>query len=197
MMVTNHSNKSPFRSAVIASSVALFAVLLIFIAIFYAQGVFASKEIVSATVTYDADPYNEGQSDPHTYTITDAEDIAFLTETLKEIQRLPGGVNCGYRQVVLHVVYDDGRRADYYPAGDSCPTITIKIPIMGKTTIRFLRSASMSFESESANTFRNSKTKATGGWKRSVEIDRIGLFDRSHLFERKKTALFPNRSMNN
>ena len=91
MMVTNHSNKSPFRSAVIASSVALFAVLLIFIAIIYAQGVFASKEIVSATVTYDADPYNEGQSDPHTYTITDAEDIAFLTETLKEIKRLPSG----------------------------------------------------------------------------------------------------------
>jgi|LSQX01.2.fsa_nt_gb hypothetical protein len=132
MMVTNHSNKSPFRSAVIASSVALFAVLLIFIAIIYAQGVFASKEIVSATVTYDADPYNEGQSDPHTYTITDAEDIAFLTETLKEIKRLPSGGNCGYRQVVLHVVYDDGRRADYYPAGDSCPTIAIKNPDNGE-----------------------------------------------------------------
>lgn len=132
MMVTNHSNKSPFRSAVIASSVALFAVLLIFIAIFYAQGVFGSKEIVSATVTYDADPYNKGKSDPHTYTITDAEDIAFLTETLRDIKRPPGGMNCGYRHVVIHVAYEDGRKANFYPAGDSCPTIAIKNPDNGE-----------------------------------------------------------------
>ncbi|NLW89133.1 MAG: hypothetical protein GXY43_05370 [Clostridiaceae bacterium] len=132
MMVTNHSNKSPFRSAVIASSVALFAVLLIFIAILYTQEIFGSKEIVSATVTYDADPYNEGKSDPHTYTITDAGDIAFLTETLKEIKRPPGGVNCGFRHVVLHVVYEDGRKANFYLAGDSCPTIAKNNPDNGE-----------------------------------------------------------------
>lgn len=132
MSKTPHPSKSPFRATVIACSISLIAVLLIFTAIFYTQGVFASKEIVSATVTYDADPYNKGKSDPHTYIITDAEDIAFLTETLRDIKRPPGGGNCGYRQVVLHVVYEDGRKANFYPAGDSCPTIAIKNPDNGE-----------------------------------------------------------------
>ena len=44
------------------------------------QGVFDSEEIITASVTYDADPYNTGKSDPHTYAITEAEDIAFLAE---------------------------------------------------------------------------------------------------------------------
>lgn len=70
--------KSPYRKEIIAGSISLVAVTFLLIVILFSQGVFISKEIVSASVTYDADPYNMGKSDPHTYTVTDAEDIAFL-----------------------------------------------------------------------------------------------------------------------
>ena len=87
--------KSPYRKEIIAVSISLLAVLFILFAFLFFQGVFDSEEIITASVTYDADPYNIGKSDPHTYAITDAEDIAFLSEILKELERLPGGGNCG------------------------------------------------------------------------------------------------------
>jgi hypothetical protein len=131
MRKTPHLYKAPFRSAVIASSISFAVILLIFIAILYSQGVFGSKEIVSATVTYDEYPYTEWLSDPHTYSITDAEDLAYLTGILSEIKRVPGS-KCPFRRIVIHVVYEDGREADFYPAGDSCPTIAIKNPDNGE-----------------------------------------------------------------
>ena len=93
-----------------------------------ASGVFSSREITSVSVTYDADPYNEGQSDPHTYEVSDTEDILFLQNVLSGTKPLRGGAGCPFKQIVLHVTYSDGSKSDYYPACDSCNTIAMGDP---------------------------------------------------------------------
>lgn len=93
-----------------------------------ASGVFSSREITTVSVTYDADPYNAEQSDPHTYEVSDAEDILFLQNVLSGTKPLPGGAGCPFKQIVLHVTYSDGGSTDYYPACDSCNTIAMGDP---------------------------------------------------------------------
>lgn len=91
-------------------------------------GVFQSCDIISVSVSYDAEPYSEWQSNPHTYAITDEEDIIFLQDTLNDMRPLSGGGNCGFKQIMLYVTYADGREVDCYLAGDSCNTIAIGNP---------------------------------------------------------------------
>lgn len=118
---------SRYKKAVIIDAIGLAVCALVF-AVLASSGAFRSRDIVSVSVTYDADPYNGGQSNPHTYAVTDVEDIAFLEDTLDSMKPLSGGGNCGFKQIVLHVTYADGREADYYPAGDSCNTIAVNNP---------------------------------------------------------------------
>jgi hypothetical protein len=108
------------------------AVCILAAVIIITSGVFQSKEIVSVSVTYDQDPYNEGQSNPHTYAVTSADDIAFLEDILKETKWLMGGAACPFKQIILHVAYVDGRKVDYFPACDSCETIAKNDPDNGE-----------------------------------------------------------------
>ena len=108
-----------------------FFVCALILAVLFALGIFDSKDVVSASVTYDEDPYNAGQSSPHTYVVTKAEDIAFVETQLLNIERV-GGSACPFGQIILHVTYADGGTADYYPACDSCATIAKNDPDNGE-----------------------------------------------------------------
>ncbi len=118
------------RKAATGGAILLVICVLIFAGLL-AAGVFQSRDIISVSVTYDADPYNEGKSDPHTYAVTDEEDIAFLEDTLRGMKPLMSGGNCPFKQIVLHVTYADKREINYYPACDSCNTIAANDPDSG------------------------------------------------------------------
>ena len=98
----------------------------------FALGIFESKSAVAVSVTYDEDPYNAGQSDPHTYVVTAEEDIGYIAGLLRRSTRLTSGSACPFGQIVLHVTYTDGRTMDYYPACDSCATIAKNNPDNGE-----------------------------------------------------------------
>jgi len=101
------------------------------LALLFVLGAFESKPAVAISVTYDADPYNAGQSDPHTYVVTAEKDVVFIAGLLERCTRLTPGSACPFGQIVLHVTYADGRTVDYYPACDSCATIAKNDPDNG------------------------------------------------------------------
>ena len=75
------------KALIIAATI---VVCVLILAVLFAVGVFDSQDFTSISVTYDEDPYNAGQSDPHTYAITESEDIAFVETQLLNNGRVGG-----------------------------------------------------------------------------------------------------------